>query len=104
MSHPLIASFSVACLVGALPLAAHATDDTALAAPNPLRSSADLTHGRFSMLRVNAGTAQSGAQMAPVIHGPDFVPKWSNWSRWQARAVSPDAGGSKLNGDRFRFR
>ncbi|KAA0080953.1 hypothetical protein CIW54_22150 [Paraburkholderia sp. T12-10] len=101
MSHPLIASLSVACLVGALPLAAHATDDTALAAPNPLLSSADLSNAKFSMLRVNGAAARSSAQMAPVIDGPDFVPQWS---KWPMRAVSHDPGASKLEGDRFRFR
>lgn len=100
MSHPLIASLSVACLVGALPLAAQAADDIALPAPNPLQSSATLAPSNFSVLRVDAASphARSTDKMAPVIYGPDFVPKW------QLRAVSHDTGPSKLQGERFRFR
>lgn len=98
MSHPQIASLSVACLVGLLPLAAHATDDTALSAPNPLLSSTPLTPGSFTVLHVKSGTANSSARMAPVIHGPDFVPMWP------MRAGTPPAGASKLEGEQFRFR
>ena len=100
MSHPLIASLSVACLVGALPFAAQATDDIALPSPNPLRSSATLAPNDFSVLRVDAASAhtRSANKMAPVIYGPDFAPKW------QLHAVSHDDGASKLQGERFRFR
>ncbi len=100
MSHPLIASLSVACLVGALPLAAQATDDIALPAPNPLQSSATLAPNNFSVLPVKAaGThTRSADKMAPMIYGPDFIPSW------QLRAVSHDPGASKLQGERFRFR
>jgi hypothetical protein len=98
MSHPFIASLSTACLVGALPLAAQAADDIALPAPNPLQSSATLAPHDFSMLRVKAPGTRSAEKMAPVIYGPDFVPKW------QMRAVSHHPGASKLQGERFRFR
>jgi len=98
MSHPLIASLGIACLVGVFPLAAQATDDTALAAPNPLLASKALAPGNFSVLRVKTGRNGSGAHMAPIIYGPDFVPKW------QMRALSHDTGASKLEGERFRFR
>lgn len=97
MSHPLIASLGVACLIGAFPLAAHSTEDTALPATNPLLS-ANLARDGFKMLRVKAGTSSSTARMTPVIYGPDFIPKW------QTKAVSPDAGASKLEGERFKFR
>jgi hypothetical protein len=49
-------------------------------------------------LRVKSGLNHSGAHMAPIIYGPDFVPKW------QMRALSHDTGASKLEGERFRFR
>lgn len=98
MSHPLIASLAVACLVGTLPLAAHATtEDTALPATNPLLSNT-VTQDGFKMLRVKTGNARSGSRMTPVIYGPDFIPKW------QQKAVSHDTGASKLEGDRFKFR
>jgi hypothetical protein len=98
MSHPLIASLSVACLVAALPLAAYSAEDTALPAQNPLLSR-NMTQDGFRMLRVKTGTAPSAARMTPVIYGPDFIPKW------QQRATShDDAGASKLEGDQFKFR
>ncbi|HVW53443.1 MAG TPA: hypothetical protein VHC91_24050 [Trinickia sp.] len=93
MSHPLIASLSIACVAGMLPLAAQATDDTALSAPNPLLSATQLATGNFTVLHV-----KSGARMAPLIYGPDFVPKW------QLRAGMPRTGASILQGERFRFR
>lgn len=98
MSHPQIASLSLAGLVGLFPLAAHATEDTALAAPNPLLSSTPLTPGSFTVLHVRSGAANASARMAPVIYGPDFVPKW------QIRAGTPRTGASKLEGEQFRFR
>ncbi|RDU96306.1 hypothetical protein [Trinickia dinghuensis] len=97
MSHPLIASLGVACLLGALPLAAYATEDAALPAANPLLSS-NIAQNGFKMLRVKTGAANSAARMTPVIYGPDFVPKW------QTKAISHDSGPSKLEGDRFKFR
>lgn len=97
MSHPLIASLSIACVVGMLPLAAQATDDTALSAPNPLLSATQLATGNFTVLHVKSGATNSGARMAPLIYGPDFVPKW------QLRAGMPRTGASKLQGERFRF-
>ena len=97
MSHPLIASLAVACMAGALPLAAHATEDTALPATNPLLSGT-MTQDGFNMLRVKNDNAHSGSRMTPVIYGPDFIPKW------QQKAVSHDTGASKLEGDRFKFR
>lgn len=96
MSHPLIASLGVACLVAALPLAAYAAEDTALPAQNPLLSR-NMTQDGFKMLRVNSGTQTSGARMTPVIYGPDFIPKW------QQKAISRDSGASKLEGDQFKF-
>jgi hypothetical protein len=98
MSHPLTALLGIACLVSLVPLAAHATDDTVLSAPNPLLSAQGLAPGNFSVLRVKSGLNRSGAHMAPVIYGPDFVPKW------QMRALSHGAGASKLKGERFEFR
>lgn len=98
MSHPIIASLGIACVVGLVPLAAHATDDTVLSAPNPLLAAKGLAPGNFSVLRVKSGPNHSGAHMAPIIYGPDFVPKW------QMRALSRDTGSSKLEGERFRFR
>jgi len=98
MSHPLTALLGIACLAGLVPLAAHATDDTVLSAPNPLLSAKGLAPGNFSVLRVKSGLNRSGAYMAPVIYGPDFVPKW------RMRALSHGAGASKLEGDRFEFR
>lgn len=98
MSHPLTALLGIACLVGLVPLAAHATDDTVLSAPNPLLSAKGLAPGNFSVLRVKSGPNRSGAHMAPVIYGPDFVPKW------RMRALSHGAGASKLEGERFEFR
>ena len=97
MSHPLIASLGVACLIGAFPLAAQAAEDTALPATNPLLST-QLAQDGFKMLRIKAGGTGSAAWMTPVIYGPDFIPKW------QTHAVSPDTGASKLEGDRFKFR
>ena len=98
MSHPIIASLGVACVVGLVPLAAHAADDTVLSTPNPLLSAKGLAPGNFSVLRVKSGLNHSGAHMAPIIYGPDFVPKW------RMRALSHGAGASKLEGDRFEFR
>ncbi len=97
MSHPLIASLGVACLVAALPLTGYSAEDTALSAQNPLLSR-NITQDGFKMLRVNTGTVRSAARMTPVIYGPDFIPKW------QQRAMSHDSGAAKLEGDRFKFR
>ena len=98
MSHPLIASLGVACLLGVLPLPAHAAEDAQFPASNPLLSHDIAQHG-FKLLRVKTGAARSSAtRMMPVIYGPDFMPKW------RTKALSPDTGASKLEGDQFKFR
>ena len=97
MSHPLFVPLGVACLIGALPLATYAAEDTALPATNPLLST-NITQDGFKMLRTKSGATRSAARMTPVIYGPDFVPKW------QPKAISHDSGASKLEGDRFKFR
>lgn len=97
MSHPLIASFGVACLIGAVPLAASAAEDTALLAADPLQTT-NMAQEGFKMLRTKIDQAPSGARMTPVIYGPDFIPKS------QMNGVSPDSGASKLEGHQFKFR
>jgi hypothetical protein len=89
---------TIACLIGALPLAAQAADSDSLLSPNPLSSSANLRQGGFSMLRVSGGVPQSSSQMAPVLFGPDYLPKL------KATAPSNDNAKQRLEGERFRFR
>jgi hypothetical protein len=100
MSHPLIASLGIACLVGAIPFAACATEDTALPATNPLLQN-NITQDGFKMLRVTAGANGSANRMTPVIYGPDFIPKWQ--TNGQTNALSHGPGGPKLQGDQFKF-
>ena len=51
------------------------------------------------ILRVKtSGPRSSATRMMPVIYGPDFMPNW------RTKALSPDTGASKLEGDQFKFR
>ena len=103
MSHPLIASLGVACVIGALPLAAGAVEDTTVLAANPLQAT-NVARDGFKMLRIKAtGSAQSATRMTPVIYGPDFIPNWQ-MKGGQTNGASPDTGASKLEGHQFRFR
>lgn len=95
MSPSLISAFGAACVIGALPVAAHAAEGEPLSPSNAF-SPPNLGHNGFSMQRIKALSTTNGAGDASTLFGPNELPK--------LQLRSSETATPRLQGDRFRFR
>ncbi|NRO95099.1 hypothetical protein GWC77_03975 [Paraburkholderia sp. NMBU_R16] len=89
-----IRSLGAACLLGAVPLLAQATEPETFSMPAPL--SAQIRHDGFSMQRIKAGSSINGKTGTSTLFGPEILPNW--------QPKSGEAATRRLEGNRFEFR